>query len=101
MNNTNQESTTSQKYIVRAQGAGVFYAEISDRRGDEVDLKNARRIHYWDGATECIGLATSGYSRRGRMTRSVAAMTVLKVLEIIPCTPEAVANLDSKPVWTV
>jgi len=101
MNNTNQESTTPQKYIVRAQGAGVFYAEIEERRGSEIDLKNARRIHYWDGATECLGLATSGYSRSGRMTCSVATMTVLNVLEVIPCTPEAVANLDAKPTWTV
>lgn len=101
MNKTNQSSTTPKKYIIRAQGAGVFYAEISERRGSEIDLENARRIHYWDGATECIGLATRGYSRSGRMTRSVAQMTVLNVLEVIPCTPEAIANLDAKPIWTV
>lgn len=36
-----------QKFIIRTDRAGVFYAEIVERRGSEADLANARRIWRW------------------------------------------------------
>lgn len=33
-------------YIIRCDRAGVFFAHIAERRGDEADLTDARRIGY-------------------------------------------------------
>lgn len=90
------------KYIIRTDRAGVFYSEIAERRGSEADLVNARRIHYWSGATECIGIATSGVNTQSsKITVEVPSMTVLGVLEVIPVSDKAKANLDSVKPWTV
>lgn len=91
----------TEKFIIRADRAGVFYAEISERRGSEADLLNVRRIHSWEGATDCIGLAGQGLdAERSRMTASAPSMTVLGVIEVIPVSDAARAILDEVKVWT-
>lgn len=87
------------KCIIRAKSAGIFYASIKRREGDEADLENARRIHYWEGATECIGIATDGVGPGSRLTVSIPEMTVLGVIEVIPCSEKAVKILDAIPEW--
>ena len=34
----------TQKYIIRADRAGVFYGEIKERNGSEVTMTNVRRL---------------------------------------------------------
>lgn len=91
----------SQKYIVRCNGAGVFYAEIKERRGSEADLVNARRLWYWDGAASLSQLALEGVKRPKscKFTVTVPEMTVLGVIEVIPCTEEAVECINEVPEW--
>ena len=96
----NMENTT-QKYIIRTDRAGVFYAEIAERRGSAIDLVNARRIWKWHGATECIGIATSGIAKSSKVTAPIAAMTVIGVIEVLPVSPEAFAILEAHPSWTL
>jgi hypothetical protein len=36
--------------ICRTASAGVFAGTLVSRKGKEVELKNARRLWYWDGA---------------------------------------------------
>ena len=40
----------NKKVIIRADKAGVFYGTIIRKDGDEVELKDCRRIWYWNGA---------------------------------------------------
>ena len=40
----------NKKVIIRADRAGVFYGTIIRKDGDEVELKDCRRIWYWNGA---------------------------------------------------
>lgn len=91
----------NQKYIIRCDRAGVFYAEIKERRGSEADLVNARRLWYWDGAASLSQLATDGVTapRNCKFTVTVPEMTVLGVIEVIPCTEEAVECINEVPVW--
>lgn len=93
--------TTTDKFIIRADRAGVFYGEIADRRGSEVDMINVRRVHYWDGAASLSQMAMEGVGKQSRLTVVVPAMTILGVIEVIPCSAEAVANMDAHPVWRV
>ena len=91
----------NQKYIVRCNNAGVFYAEIKERRGSEADLVNARRLWYWDGAASISQLAVEGVSnpQNCKFTVTVPEMTVLEVVEIIPCSDAACACIDGVPEW--
>lgn len=91
----------NQKYIIRCDRAGVFYAEIKERRGSEADLVNARRLWYWDGAASLSQLATEGVKapKNCKFTVTVPEMTVLGVIETIPCAKAAVESIDGVAEW--
>lgn len=92
-------ANNNQKYIIRADRAGVFYGEIAERRGSEVDLVNVRRVHYWTGAASLSQMAMEGVKGGSRLTVVVPSMTVLGVIEVIPVSPEAEKNLSGFAVW--
>lgn len=92
---------SEQYYIIRCAEAGVFFAKIKERRGDEADLVDCRRIWYWDGAASLSQLATEGTKapRGCKFTVTVPEMTVLGVIEIIPCSDAAVGSIKAVPEW--
>ena len=50
--------------IIRTVNAGVFAGTLVKRVGsEEVHLKNARRIWYWEGAASLSELAVTGTSK--------------------------------------
>jgi len=89
------------KFIVRAVRAGVFYGEIKERNGNEITMTNVRRLWYWDGAASISQLAVNGVSkpRNCKFTVTVNEMTILEVVEIIPCTEDAIKSIDGVAVW--
>lgn len=91
----------TQKFIVRADRAGVFYGEIKERKGSEVTMTNVRRVWYWEGANTLSQLAMEGVKAKkiSKITMAVSEMTILGVIEVIPCSEEAVNNLDSVAEW--
>lgn len=95
------KENNNQKYIIRCDRAGVFYAEIAERRGDEADLVNARRLWYWEGAASLSQLAMDGVNRpeNCKFTVTVPNMTVLGVIEIIHCTEAACVSIDGVREW--
>ncbi len=88
-------------YIVRADKAGVFFGEIKERNGSEVVMTNVRKIWYWDGAAAVEQLAVDGTKkpRECKFTVVIEEMEVFGVLQIIPCTDDAVKSLSSVAVW--
>ena len=91
-----------QLVIVRADRAGVFFGEIKERRGSEVDMTNVRRLWYWDGAASLSQLAVDGTSNPNecKFTCVVPEMTILGVIEITPCSDKAVKSINSVNTWT-
>lgn len=91
------------KCIVRSDRAGVFFAEVTvlDKSTKCADLKDARRLWYWDGAASLSQLAVDGVTapQNCKFTLTVPSMTVLGVIEIIPCTEKAIKSIDGVPVW--
>lgn len=91
------------KCIVRCDRAGVFFAEVTyfDSATQCADLKDARRLWYWDGAASLSQLAVDGVCapQNCKFTLAVPTMTVLGVIEIIPCTEKAIKSIDGVPVW--
>ena len=89
------------KVIIRADRAGVFYGTLAAKEGTEVELHNCRRIWYWDGAASLSELAVSGVTRptNSKFSETVESIIVTGVIEVIPCTPKAIENIEAVPVW--
>ena len=90
-----------QYYIIRADRAGGFFGQIESRNGDEVTMKNVRRIWYWDGANSISQLAVDGTAKPNncKFTVTVEQMTILGVIEIIPCTDKATKSIMAVREW--
>ena len=93
------------KVIIRANSAGVFFGtvkEVNDTpAGREVVLNDSRRIWRWYGAASISQLAMEGTKEPDRcmFTVTVPEHSVIQVIEIIPCTDEAVKSIESVKVW--
>lgn len=81
--------------IVRTYSAGVHFGYLARRDGKEVDLQRSRRIHYWYGANSCSGLATKGLDTSKSRVADPVTITLTEAIEVIDCTPEAVASIES------
>ena len=89
------------KVIIRADRAGVFFGTLKEKNGSEVTLTNCRRLWYWDGAASISQLAVEGTKRpdKCKFTLIVPIMTILGVIEVIPCTDEAIKSIEDVEVW--
>ena len=79
----------------------MFYGEIKERNGSEVVMTDVRRLWYWDGAASLSQLAVNGTTAayNCKFTVYVPEMTILGVIEIIPCTEKAVASIEGVESW--
>ncbi len=93
----------SKKVIVRADRAGVFFGEIKSKNGNEVEMKNVRRLWYWEGACSLSQLAVDGTSKPDgcKFTVVVPEMTLLNIIEIIPCTQKAIESIEGVKEWKI
>lgn len=91
----------SKKYIVRCDRSGVFYGEIESRNGQEVTMRNARCLWYWDGAASLLQLAKEGTTepRNCKFTVYVDELTVVDAIEILPCTDKAADSIEGVSEW--
>lgn len=91
----------NQYVIIRARGAGVFAGTLEAKEGSEVTLSNARRLWYWTGAASLSQLAVEGVKTPNscKFTIPVSSITILDVIEIIPCTNAARENIEAVPKW--
>ena len=91
----------TQKCIIRAEKAGVFFGEIKERTGQEVVMTNCRRLWYWNGAASLSQLAKEGVKnpKDCKFTVTIDEITVFGVIEIIPCTKEAIESINSVAEW--
>lgn len=89
------------QYIVRTYSAGVFFGEIFSRKGQEVVMKNARRIWYWDGAASLSQLAVDGTSKpeNCKFPVSVPEVILTQVIEILTCTEKAIKSISEVAEW--
>ena len=87
--------------MVRTYSAGVFAGYLKSRNGKEVELVNARRIWYWDGAASLSQLATEGTSKpdKCKFPCEVANVLLTEAIELIPITEKAKASIAEVPVW--
>ena len=101
LNSERKSNIMEQYYIIRADRAGVFFGQIESKNGDEVTMKNVRRLWYWNGACSLSELATNGTKRPDdcKFTVTVESMTILGVIEVIKCTDKAVKSIKAVKEW--
>lgn len=87
--------------IVRTYSAGVFAGELVSRNGQEVVLKNARRLWRWAGAASLSQLAQTGTSKPNecKFPCTVDRVELLQAIEILDVTPAARASIEGVPEW--
>lgn len=94
-------SLVGKKVIIRTFSAGVHYGELVEKDGKEVILKNARRLWYWKTSNKGISLsevANNGLSPDSKVCEPVEAIW-LEAVEIIPCSKEAIKNIEGQNVY--
>lgn len=93
----------NKQVIVRGDRSGVFYGTLVAKEGTEVKLENCRRLWYWDGAASISQIAESGVTRpeRCKFTVKVSEIIIMDVIEIIPCSEEAIKNIEGVAVWKI
>jgi len=86
--------------IVRTYSAGVFYGYLEERTGQEVVLRQARRMWQWYGASlsECAQSGTPDISKC-KFPEAVDRVELLQAIEILDLTDKAKKSLDSVAVW--
>lgn len=83
--------------IIRTYSAGVHFGELSEKSGNEVILKNARRLYYWktNGGISLSEVANSGLHDDSKVC-SVVDKIWLDAIEIIPCTSDSITSIQDK-----
>ena len=89
-------SMVGKKCVVRTYSAGVWFGEVAKKAGNEVIVKNARRMWKW-WAAEGISLsavALHGIRRdQSKIVESVPAVW-LEAIELIPASDKAIASIE-------
>jgi hypothetical protein len=102
--NTNQSLSADmigEKVLVRSKSAGVFIGELVAKNGQEVKLKNSRRIWYWQGACSVSQLAVDGSKNldQCKIAKIVPKEIIEESVETIQMSEAAYSNLWSAREW--
>lgn len=95
------ENLIGKHVIVRCNRAGVFFAELADFDAvtRQAELRNCRRIYYWDGAASISQIAMDGVNNASELTVTVPSMIVMEVIELLPCSENATRILKNIKEW--
>lgn len=85
-----------------SNGGGIHFGFLKSKVGDQVVLVGSRRVQYWNGAASISEMAVRGVSkpqdcRFGPITPEI---TLPHIVELIPISTKAQANLFGVAVWT-
>lgn len=96
-----QPEITEDYVLVRTYSAGVHAGHLVRRVGQEVELKNSRRIWYWDGAASLSQLALDGVTKpqNCKFAMTLPKIILTQAIEIIPCSTKAQKIIQEVAVW--
>jgi hypothetical protein len=70
--------------LIRTQSAGVHFGTLIERNGQEVHLKDAKRLWSWNGALSLHEIATKGLDiKNSKISLQVKAIILPTAIEII------------------
>lgn len=84
------------KCIVRTCSAGVWYGEIEQKSGNEVIIKNARRLWQWKAAKSISlsAVAVHGVDPDGCKFAPATNSVWLEAIELIPASSAAINSIE-------
>lgn len=86
--------------IIRTYSAGVWFGELEQKSGNEVILKDARRMYKW-WAAQSISLsavAIHGIKREESKICEAVCSVWLEAIEILPCTDVAIDSIGGAKI---
>lgn len=86
------------KVLIRANGAGVYFGTLEKMEGKQVKVANVRNIWRWTGASCLSQIANEGVTGN-KIGPVVNSMVINNVLQVMPLTDAAIANLENQPEW--
>lgn len=95
------EKILNKKCIFRGDRSGVFFGTLVAENGQEVEIKNCRRLWFWQGACSLSEVAKIGTTKPNdcKFTVTVDTLIITDCIEIIPCTNEAIEVIEGVPEW--
>jgi hypothetical protein len=92
--------------IIRTHSAGVWFGNVKMLDGSIAIITNARRLWYWSGAASLSQLAVEGTKRPNDCKFAIPILDedgvyLPQVIEVLPCTNEAVENINAVKVWKI
>lgn len=93
---TGLNSMVGKKCIIRTYSAGVWFGEIEQKAGNEVIVKNARRMWQWWSAQSISlsGVAVYGIIQSKSKIAPAVNQVWLEAIELIPATDKAVSSIE-------
>jgi len=87
--------------IIRTYSAGVFAGYLEKKTDQNVILRNARRLWYWEGAASLSQLAVEGVSKpdKCKFPCEVDTIELDQCIEVIDCTQTAKDSIVSVSIW--
>lgn len=96
------EKRDDMRYVIcRTYSAGVFAGYLESRNGQEVVMRDARRIWYWSGAASLSQLSIDGTSDPDncKFPEAVDRVELFQVIEILDVTDKAKKSILSVSIW--
>ena len=94
---------TKNYVIVRTVNAGVFAGTLECFNADKATMRlnQARRLWYWEGAASLSQLSQEGVKKPEscKFPMEVPTITLLGVIEVIPCSKIAQESIAAVPIW--
>lgn len=84
------------KVIIRTYSAGVWFGTLAQKAGNEVILKDARRMWQWWAAKSISlsGVAVYGIKQEKSKIAPAVGEIWLEAIEILPVTDEAAKSIE-------
>lgn len=88
-------SMVGQHVIIRTYSAGVWFGVLDQKAGNEVIIKNARRMRRWkvNQSITLSGAARYGIDQEKSKIVDAVDAVWLEAIEIIPCTKVAIKSI--------
>lgn len=96
---TGLNGMVGKKCIIRTYSAGVWFGEVEQKAGNEVIIKNARRMWRW-WAAESISLsavALHGILHEKSKIAEAVPTIWLEAIELITASDKAIRNIEGAP----
>ena len=87
------------KCIIRTYSAGVWFGTVLEKTKDECVIGNARRMWKWettDGGISLSEVSLTGVDASESRVQPPVEKVWLQQIELIPCTKEAITNIESQ-----